>query len=692
MAMFVKKLEEQLYNALKLADAGHWHYDIKSDLFTFNDNFYSIFRSTVEKIGSYQLSSKEYATKFCHPDDIPIISEEIRKAIETDDPDFHNNLEHRILYPDDSIGFMAVRYFIEKDEKGQTVKLYGVNQNITDKHEIEQKLREEKRRLDEIIWGTGVATWEWNVQTGETRFNERWAEIVGYTLEELSPTNIDTWMRLVHPDDLEKSGALLEKNFCGEVDHYECETRMRHKNGHWVWVLDSGKVIEWTKDNQPMRMSGTHQDISSRKASEAKLSDLVRELNFQKMALDEHAIVSVANSKGLITYVNDKFCHIAGYSREELIGRNHSLLNSGFHSKEFFKDLWKTISNGDVWHGDVKNKRKDGTFYWVNATIVPYLNEENVPFQYVSIRTDITRQKEMEESLAQAQRVAKMGSWSLDLTTNTLLWSDEIYNIFGIEPEKFKASIEAFFETIHEDDLEAVQAAYQEAVEKGVPYDIEHRIIRQDNGEVRWVHEKCIHIRNDHGEVIRSDGTVHDITKRKEAQATLERLATTDDLTGLANRNQFQNRFAQSLLLANREQKKLALMLLDLDKFKPVNDTYGHQAGDAVLQKVAEIFNATCRNTDIVARLGGDEFAILLVHPEGTDHIKHIANRIIEGVRKPMSILGHEILIGTSVGIAMYPDHGVNEDELTKKADKALYDAKEAGRSCSRIYMGDANL
>lgn len=584
---------------------------------------------------------------------------------------------------------MAVRYFIEKDENGETITLHGVNQNITDKQEIAQKLKDKKRRLDEIIWGTGIATWEWNIQTGETSFNERWAEIIGFTLKELSPVNIDTWLSLAHPEDLKKSGALLEKHFRGEVDHYECEARMRHKDGHWVWVLDRGKVIEWTKDGQPLRMSGTHQDISSRKDSEKKLSELVNELNFQKMALDEHAIVSISDDKGLTTYVNEKFCQISCFSREELIKKNHRIHNSGFHNKEFFRNFWKTISSGSVWHGEIKNKKKDGTFYWVNATIVPYLNEDNKPFQYVAIRTDITKLKEMEESLAQAQSVAHMGSWSLDLTTNTLFWSDEIYNIFGIDPEKFNASIEGFFETIHENDLQAVQIAYQEAVEKDIPYDIEHRIIRRDNGEVRWVHEKCVHTRNDNGEVIRSNGTVHDITKQKKAQAALERLATTDSLTGLANRNQFNNRFAESLLLAKREQKKLGVMLLDLDKFKPVNDTYGHQTGDAVLQKVAEILTTCCRNTDVVARLGGDEFAILLVHPESIEYIEQISNRIIESIRQPMSILDNQVIIGTSIGIAVYPNHGVNESQLTDKADIALYNAKNAGRNCYRFYLAE---
>lgn len=136
---------------------------------------------------------------------------------------------------------------------------------------VETSLERPIRRLSEIIWGTNIGTWEWNVQTGETRFNARWAEIIGYTLDELAPISIDTWIDHAHPDDLKRSGALLEKNFSGELSYYECEVRMRHKDGHWVWVLDRGKVVEWTDEGKPLRMTGTHADVTERKRAEQEL-------------------------------------------------------------------------------------------------------------------------------------------------------------------------------------------------------------------------------------------------------------------------------------------------------------------------------------------------------------------------------------------------------------------------------------
>ena len=127
------------------------------------------------------------------------------------------------------------------------------------------ELRQEQRRLSGIIAAADDGTWEWNVLTGETRYNERWAQIVGYTLEELAPVGRRAWVDLVHPEDFQRSEAALQRHCSGETDRYDCECRMRHKNGDWVWVLDRGRVVEWSPDRRPLRMFGTHTDITARK-------------------------------------------------------------------------------------------------------------------------------------------------------------------------------------------------------------------------------------------------------------------------------------------------------------------------------------------------------------------------------------------------------------------------------------------
>ncbi len=157
------------------------------------------------------------------------------------------------------------------DHEGNISSFIAIKIDITERKKLYQELSNEKRRLADIIRGTNVGTWEWNIQTGETIFNERWAEIIGYTLEELQPVNIDTWIKAAHPDDLKLSGQLLEKHFNRELDYYAFQSRMKHKNGEWIWVLDRGLVHEWDENGKPLLMSGTHQDITEQKRNEQDL-------------------------------------------------------------------------------------------------------------------------------------------------------------------------------------------------------------------------------------------------------------------------------------------------------------------------------------------------------------------------------------------------------------------------------------
>lgn len=165
---------------------------------------------------------------------------------------------------------------VEYDHKAGNERL---EKELIERRQIEQELREERQRLAGIIRGTNAGTWEWHVQTGEVVFNERWAEIIGYSLEELSPISIETWKKFTHPDDLRASDAMLEKHFQEKLDYYEIEVRMKHKNGGWVWVLDRGSVTEWTEDGKPRLMMGTHQDVSERKRAEDEQEKLEGLLN-----------------------------------------------------------------------------------------------------------------------------------------------------------------------------------------------------------------------------------------------------------------------------------------------------------------------------------------------------------------------------------------------------------------------------
>lgn len=201
---------------------------------------------------------------------------------------------------------------VNSPEKGFFVTLFV---DITKWKKAEVELFQEKQRLNFILEGTNVGTWEWNVQTNEAVFNERWANIIGYTLEELSPISIETWLKYSHPDDLKESNELLQKHFQGETEHYECECRMKHKNGSWIWVLDRGKVSKWTESGKPLLMSGTHQDITEQKRAEESIKK--SEIKFRTLFETLPIGVTIADESGQIIQSNKAAEKILGLSQEK---------------------------------------------------------------------------------------------------------------------------------------------------------------------------------------------------------------------------------------------------------------------------------------------------------------------------------------------------------------------------------------
>ncbi|MBM7655073.1 PAS domain S-box protein [Neobacillus cucumis] len=186
------------------------------------------------------------------------------------------------------------------------------------------------------------------------------------------------------------------------------EIRNRAKDGSFYWV-DTTIVPFLDRKGKPLQYIAIRSDISNRKKAEEHLKETIKENVDIKFALDQSSIVAFTDAQGKITSVNDKFCEISKYDRDEIIGKDHRILNSGYHSKEFFKNLWKTIGSGHVWKGELRNKAKDGTYYWVDTTIVPFLNEHGRPYQYLAIRNDITERKKTEEVLHRQDKLAAVG-------------------------------------------------------------------------------------------------------------------------------------------------------------------------------------------------------------------------------------------------------------------------------------------
>jgi len=232
----------------------------------------------------------------------------------------------------------------DEDEKSITGVVEFVR-DITERKKQQEKIKTQKDRMKYILEGTDAGTWEWNIQTGETKFNETWSEMIGYTLEEISPTTIETWKKFTHPDDLKKAEKMLEKHFSGEIDQYKVEIRMKHKKGHWIWVLDQGKVVSWTDDGKPLRMFGVHIDITARKKREEKIKKLtfkdhltglynrryldkeIERINYSR----KYPVSVIIGDLDKLKYVNDNFGHKIG---DEYIKKSSEIFKNIFRTEE----------------------------------------------------------------------------------------------------------------------------------------------------------------------------------------------------------------------------------------------------------------------------------------------------------------------------------------------------------------------
>ncbi|MDX2117860.1 MAG: PAS domain S-box protein [Planctomycetota bacterium] len=393
--------------------------------------------------------------------------------------------------------------------------------------------REHQRRMELIVTGAGLGTWDWNVVTGATIFNSRWAEMLGYRLDELAP-DVSAWEQLVHPDDKPWVMKLLSDHLEGRTNEYRLEHRLRRKDGTWAWVHVAGLVIERSDDGKPLRAAGIHLDVSESKMLEERLvsakqsaENALREIAAMRSALDEHSILSVADRRGRIIDVNTGFCRITGYSSEELIGQDHRILNSGEHPKAFWVEMWKTIASGRPWRGTVCNRAKNGTLYWVDSTIVPFYNEQDEIEKYVSIRFDITAQKAAEVelqrasfALEEAQTVARMGNWSFDLGTGIVRWSKQVYQLFGRVEADGPPDYRGVLSDYAPEEAARLDAAVKQCLVDGTPYSLVMRTARGANG-VRFVRGEGRARTSPSGEVIGLFGTVADVTAEVEREAQL---------------------------------------------------------------------------------------------------------------------------------------------------------------------------
>jgi len=402
-------------------------------------------------------------------------------------------------------------------------------------------------------------------------------------------------------------------------------------------------------------------------------------------AVDQLGIVSITDPQGRIVHANAEFLRVSGYTAEEVAGKDHSILNSGHHAKEFWADAYEKLRRGETWRAPVKNRAKDGTCYWVDSIIVPLKDRNRQSKGFLSFQIDITTAVTLHMALQDRNTLLQAvvdsfpgGLTVFDRDLRLLLCNRKQRQLLEYPDSLFENSLPTL------EDLYRFNANRGEYGPGNVEEQVRSRLELARKGETHIFERQRpngthLEIR---GTPLPGGGfvTAHlDVTERKRYQETIGRLAHQDVLTGLPNRALFQDRIRQGLKQV-QHGSSLALHCLDLDRFKSVNDTLGHPIGDSLLVAVAERLRAEIRETDTVARLGGDEFAIIQLAPRSIEEIEALAKRIIGAFAEPFVLEENTVSIGTSIGIAVAPSDGVDAEQLMMNADMALYRTKSLGR------------
>ncbi|WP_108650980.1 putative bifunctional diguanylate cyclase/phosphodiesterase [Dongshaea marina] len=328
-----------------------------------------------------------------------------------------------------------------------------------------------------------------------------------------------------------------------------------------------------------------------------------------------------------------------------------------------------------------------------------YMLQASTMFQDM-LRTSAILQelRHSEARLDKAQQLAQLGSWEWDLKSGQTYWSEQLYRILGLRRCDVEPSFQAFLGCVPREERERVLDWYEEVQQSKQPSSFSHRLLGEQGRELTVQHQAEVYFDGE-GQLVKSIGSVHDITQLKKAEEEAYRLAHYDSLTGLANRLIFSERVNSALELGRSQPSQLAVLFLDLDNFKRINDSLGHDIGDLLLQEVSSRLVASVRVHDQVSlpdshqisRFGGDEFTLLLTEIRQAEDAQRVALRILDVLQAPMTLAGHEVFITPSIGIALSPHHGTDVDSLLKNADTAMYHAKKKGKNRFELFDDSMN-
>ncbi|WP_148861142.1 sensor domain-containing diguanylate cyclase [Marinobacter fonticola] len=558
-------------------------------------------------------------------------------------------------------------------------------------------LSESEARWQFALAGSGDGVWDRNMETGEVFYSEAWKAMLGYASDEIG-NGLSEWTSRIHPDDLAGCRHALETHFRGESQYYEHVHRIRCKAGHYKWILDRGKVVEWLAPGRPARVIGTHSDITHVKQTELELVEANAFLSNLLSSAENMSIVAT-DSRGVIRLFNSGAERLLGYASEDMIGQQtleyfHDAKELSAQRQALAKDNEAGLEGVAIFQACIdagaQSQRwtyhcKNGQERQVQQTLSVMRDNEGKRLGYLSIALDMTDYLKAVDALEQSDRLLQ------DLTANVPgaiyqmvvrpdhsfffpYVSDGVRQVYGLTPEETREDGARLLQRIHPDEVDGFRRSVQRSRETLLPWMREFKVSVPGQAE-KWLRGEATPRRLDDGSTL-WHGYVSDVTEIKQLEMQLRKQATIDPLTGTFNRRHLETHWQREIARVQRKGMPFSLIMLDIDHFKLVNDTYGHDIGDEALIRLGRMLRKEVRSTDVVYRLGGEEFLVLCEDTD-VDGATRLADMLLDRLRHlPMPF---EKWITASMSVIEV----VADDDMPtafKRLDELLYEAKASGR------------
>jgi diguanylate cyclase (GGDEF)-like protein/PAS domain S-box-containing protein len=548
---------------------------------------------------------------------------------------------------------------------------------------IKQRLRQSEERYRTIIENIEDGYYEVDLAGNFTFFNDSMCRIFGYPKEELMGMNNRQY---TDKENGKKVFQAFNQVYRTGESGTVCDYEIIRKDGSRRYV-EASLLLQNDSSGKPIGFRGMLRDITERKRAEGELRRSEEKYRTILENIEEgYYEVDLA---GNFTFFNDSMCRILGYPKEELKGMNNRQYTDRENAKRLFRAFNEVYTTGEPGRGfDNELIRKDGTKRYVEASISLKKDSSGSPVGFRGIVRDITERKQFERILQQERETffsilqkEPYGALLINTDETFLYVNPEFTVITGYTIKDVPNGREWFRRAFPDPEYRhKIIATWKEDISPRKAVDRVWSVVCKD-GQVKEIEFKLTFL--DDGRII---VMLSDVTERRRTEEKLAYKATHDLLTGLPNRMLFKDRSSVAMAQAQRVHKKLAVVFLDLDRFKEVNDTLGHNVGDRLLCAVGNRLTELLRKTDTVARIGGDEFLLLLAEIDRVEDATSIAQKVLESVQDPFVVNGHEIFITASIGIAFYPDDGNEVDTLINRADKGMYSAKQKGFDTGHPY------